>query len=64
MTNRGSSRCGLNFVEALQLLFIALKLMGYIDWPWYGVLAPLLIDLLLVVVFFVIAALYSIINKI
>ena len=45
-------------------MFIALKLMGYIDWPWYGVLAPLIIDLLLVVAVFVIAALDSIINKI
>lgn len=53
----------MNFVEALQLLFIALKLTGYIDWPWYGVLAPLIIDLLLVVAVFAIAALYSIVNK-
>lgn len=57
MANKDSGKSGLNFVEALQLLLIAMKLMGYIDWPWYGVLAPLIGDLLLVVVVFVIAAL-------
>lgn len=49
MANKDSNKSGLSFISALQLLFIALKLMGYIDWPWYGVLAPFLIELALFV---------------
>ena len=32
---------GLNFVEALTLLFIALRLCNVIDWPWIGILSPM-----------------------
>lgn len=49
MANKGSGKSGLDFISALQLLFIALKLMGYIDWPWHWVLAPFLIELALFV---------------
>jgi hypothetical protein len=40
------------FLPALTLLFIALKLTGYISWSWWWVLAPLWIPALL---FFTIA---------
>lgn len=30
-------------ITGLTLLFIALKLMGYIYWSWFWVLSPLLI---------------------
>lgn len=33
---------------ALTILFIALKLMGYIDWSWIWVLAPLWVGVVLV----------------
>lgn len=36
-----------NFAWLLTLLFIALKLTGYIDWAWYWVLAPIPITLLI-----------------
>ncbi len=32
---------GLGFVDALTLLFIALKLTGQIDWNWIWVLSPI-----------------------
>ena len=32
---------GIGFFGLLGLLFIALKLTGYIDWSWWWVLAPL-----------------------
>lgn len=35
------SRGGIGFVGALAILFIALKLMGYIAWSWWWVLAPI-----------------------
>ena len=50
------SRGGLGFTGALTLLFVALKLLGRITWPWLWVVSPLwiaaaLIVLALVVVF-------------
>lgn len=32
----------MGFVEALQLVFIVLKVLGMIDWSWWWVLSPLL----------------------
>ena len=36
---------GLGFVDALTLLFIALKLTGRIDWNWIWVLSPIWISI-------------------
>ena len=36
---------GLGFVDALTLLFIALKLTGQIDWNWIWVLSPVWISI-------------------
>jgi hypothetical protein len=36
---------GLGFVDALTLLFIALKLTGQIDWSWIWVLSPIWISI-------------------
>lgn len=47
---------GIGFLGALTILFIALKLLGYITWSWWLVLAPLWIPVMLVfAVVFVIA---------
>lgn len=44
-THRTTTRSsGLGFTSALTLLFIALKLLGIITWPWAWVLAPLWIS--------------------
>ena len=48
---------GIGFVDALTLLFIALKLTGVIDWPWLLVLCPLWATL----VFFITVALLVVI---
>lgn len=42
-----SSSSGVGFTGLLAVLFIALKLLGYIKWPWLWVLAPLWLGLLL-----------------
>ena len=39
------------FFEGLTLLFIALKLMQVIDWPWLWILAPLWAPVLIAIVF-------------
>lgn len=39
-----SSSSGIGFVGLLTILFIALKLTGYITWSWVWVLSPLWIS--------------------
>ena len=39
----------MKFFPALTLLFIALKLLGFIDWSWFWVLSPVWILILLAV---------------
>jgi len=39
-----SSSGGIGFVGLLTILFIGLKLTGYIDWSWWWVLSPVLIS--------------------
>lgn len=46
----GSKSGGIGFVGGLQLLFIALKLMGFIDWSWYVVLSPLIVEAVLIII--------------
>lgn len=41
-------RGGIGFVGLLQLLFIAFKLLQVVDWSWWWVLAPLWIDVCVV----------------
>lgn len=38
---RDRSVDGVDFVGFLTLLFVALKLTGYVDWSWWWVLSPL-----------------------
>lgn len=44
MSDNSSRGGGITFLGALQVLFIGLKLAGCIDWPWYAVLAPLILE--------------------
>lgn len=48
-TSTGSS-AGVGFFGALFLVFLTLKLMGYIGWSWWWVTAPLWGPLVVVVV--------------
>ena len=42
----GGSSGGIGFVGLLTILFIALKLTGYVSWSWLWVLSPMWISLL------------------
>lgn len=44
---------GIGFVGALTILFIALKLTGYINWSWLWVLSPIWITAGVVILFLV-----------
>lgn len=40
-SSSSSSSSGIGFLGLLTVLFIGLKLTGYIDWSWWWVLSPL-----------------------
>ncbi|MCA0341143.1 MAG: hypothetical protein LCH99_15630 [Proteobacteria bacterium] len=49
-TNSSSSSSGgIGFVGLLTILFIALKLTGYISWSWWWVLSPIWISAILAI---------------
>ena len=48
--NNSSSSGGVGFVGLLTLVFIVLKLTGYIMWSWWWVLSPIWISLLILIV--------------
>lgn len=50
MNKNKESGKGSWFIEALQLIFITLRLCGVIDWSWIWVLCPLWGTLALVVI--------------
>ena len=56
-----SSSAGIGFTGLLTILFIALKLTGFITWSWLWVLSPLwigfvLVALILIAMVFVMAS--------
>ncbi len=56
-----SSSGGIGFTGLLTILFIALKLMGKIDWTWWWVVSPLWISTALVIVILVIVFLIALV---
>lgn len=60
-TNRGS---GIDFFGLLAVLFIGLKVTGYLDWSWFWVLSPIWIPFTFVIILIAIAALALSINKV
>lgn len=43
----------MGFLEFLTLLFVALKLMGYIDWGWLVVFSPIILAISIYVAIFI-----------
>lgn len=50
-----SSSSGIGFTGLLTILFIGIKLTGYITWSWWWVLSPIWIGVAVVLVIFIIA---------
>lgn len=46
--NSGSS--GLGLTSVLTIIFVVLKLVGVINWSWWWVLSPILIDIGLAII--------------
>lgn len=63
-SNSSSSSGGIGFCGLLTIVFITLKLMGYIEWSWLWVLSPLWIGFSAGIVFILIlAAIYAYLKK-
>lgn len=54
---------GIGFTGLLAVLFIGLKLTGYIDWSWIWVLSPIWISFVIFVMIFVIALIAALISN-
>lgn len=64
MANSASSSSGgIGFVGLLTILFIALKLTGYVTWSWLWVLSPIWITTLVVIIIISIVAIYLTIKE-
>lgn len=53
MATNNASRGGVGFFTLLGLLFIGLKLTGFVDWEWWVVLAPIWGQLAFIALLFV-----------
>jgi len=55
MKNESKGSGGISFLGMLTILFIGLKLTGYVDWSWTWVLSPLWIGFTIGVTLIVVA---------
>jgi len=64
MSNNSSSTSGgIGFAGLLTILFIGLKLTGYISWSWWWVLSPLWIGFVLALTILIIIGIVLIIAE-
>ena len=62
MEDKNNISYGISFFELLAVVFIALKLMGYIQWSWWLVLSPLwfpIIPIILLVLVLIIIEIFK-----
>jgi hypothetical protein len=59
-----SSSTGISTTGLLGVLFVGLKLTGFIDWPWLWVLAPFWIPLAILLAILLVFAILWVIVKI
>ena len=50
MSNASANSGGIGFVGLLTILFIGLKLTGYVAWSWIWVLSPIWISIIITIV--------------
>ena len=58
-SSSSSSSGGIGFFGLLAILFIALKLTGYIDWQWQWVLAPIWMPICVAISVFLLVVFYK-----
>ena len=54
---------GIGFFGLLAIVFITLKLMGYITWSWWWVLAPLWAPLVVVLAIFLVIIIFALAER-
>jgi len=54
--NNNQNNGGIGFLGLLTIVFITLKLTGYIAWSWWWVLSPLWLGFVVVITIFLIIA--------
>lgn len=60
MSTSSSNSGGIGFCGLLTIVFITLKLLGYIKWSWLWVLAPVWIPLAIVLVILLVALCFAV----
>lgn len=58
-----NTNVGMSFFEVLTVIFVVLKLVGVINWPWLWVLAPLWIPLSIIFVICFVIAIVKVVRK-
>ena len=56
--NNNSTSSGLGITSVLTIIFIVLKLIGVIDWSWWLVFSPTLINIVFSVISFIVALIF------
>lgn len=54
-SSSSSSSTGIGFCGLLAIVFITLKLLGYITWSWWWVLAPIWVTTLICILIIIVA---------
>jgi hypothetical protein len=62
-TSTSSNSGGIGFVGLLTILFIGLKLTGFIDWSWFWVLSPVIFSFFLACAIMIPLAIYYFMKK-
>ena len=62
MSSSSSSSGGIGFSGLLTVLFVGLKLTGHITWPWWWVLSPIWISLLIGIAILIIFLIVAIVT--
>jgi len=59
----GSGGGGIGLGGLLTVLFVGLKLTGYIDWSWWWVLSPIWISFGIAILIFIVVLIFMIIKE-
>jgi hypothetical protein len=59
-SNSSSTSSGIGFVGLLTIVFITLKLTGYITWSWWWVLSPIWISWIFIFLILIIVIVWAV----
>jgi hypothetical protein len=62
MSNNTTASTGMGFSGWLTILFVGLKLTGFISWPWIWVISPIWISLLIALAFLALILIVAVIK--